>query len=120
MLVTSNLILLMMVHWLADFALQSPDQANNKWHSAEALGRHVFTYSICMSVVLLYLFSGEFPIRTTLFGCALLAVSHYLIDFVTSKITHKLYEDSRYHDFFVVIGFDQFLHMLTIIPFCVK
>lgn len=118
MISASNLVLLMLTHWLADFALQTQEQANNKWSNSWALISHVGTYGICMSLVLLYLMPGEFSIVCKLFACALLVSSHYCIDYVTSKITHKLYEEKSYHDFFVVIGFDQFLHLLTIIPFC--
>ena len=116
----SNFVLLLLVHWLADFALQTQEQANNKWHSSWALLKHVMTYGFCMSVVLFQFFPAEFSFSTKLFGCGLLALSHFCIDWVTSKCTHKLYEEKRYHDFFVVIGFDQFLHILTIIPFSVE
>ena len=107
----TSLIVLLLVHWLADFALQTEKQANNKNHSLIALGGHVLTYGISMGIAMLCLY----PCRKMAISAGLLAASHFLIDFVTSKITHRLYEEKRYHDFFVVIGFDQFLHLLTII-----
>jgi hypothetical protein len=40
----------------------------------------------------------------------LIFVTHWITDYFTSRRTSKLYKEERYHDFFVVIGFDQVLH----------
>jgi hypothetical protein len=42
------------------------------------------------------------------------ALAHFLTDWVTSRATSALYKEERYHDFFVVIGFDQLLHYVTL------
>lgn len=48
----------------------------------------------------------------------ILFVSHTIIDYSTSRITSKLYKENKIRSFFDVIGFDQYLHYLTIfIPY---
>ena len=41
---------------------------------------------------------------------AVIFITHWLTDYFTSRLTSKLYKEERYHDFFVMIGFDQVLH----------
>lgn len=114
----SSFVLLLLVHWLADFALQTPEQANNKYNNPTALGAHVLTYGASMGVAIVCLFAGNHP--GAMLACAVIVVlvSHFIIDGITSKLTHYLYQEKRYHDFFVVIGFDQLLHVLTILAIC--
>lgn len=111
---TQFFIMLLLVHWLADFCLQTQEQANNKYNSLIALLSHVATYTMCMTVVIAAFCVSSLGPITVLCAGICLGISHFLIDFVTSKITHRLYEAKRYHDFFVVIGCDQFLHVLTL------
>jgi hypothetical protein len=33
---------------------------------------------------------------------------------VTSRITSRLWQEEREHDFFVVVGFDQLIHQVTL------
>ena len=107
--------MLLMVHWLADFSLQTQEQANNKYNSLTVLLSHVVTYTMCMTTVIAAFYVVKLGLITVIYVGLCLGISHFLIDFVTSKVTHKLYEAKRYHDFFVVIGFDQFLHVLTLV-----
>lgn len=102
-------ILALAFHWMADFALQTNEQASEKHNNICALLRHVLTYTASMAVFFICLF------RDWGIFCALLTgIFHFFIDFITSRITHKLYKENRIHDFFVVIGADQFLHVSQI------
>ena len=114
----SSFVLLLLVHWLADFALQTQEQANNKYKDFGALSGHVLTYSTAMAIAICSLYYGTVAFWFLPAAVIFILFSHLYIDMLTSKETHALYEQKRYHDFFVVIGFDQLLHMLTILLIC--
>lgn len=100
---------ILLIHWFADFVLQRREWAENKSKSIVALSKHCAIYSICFIV-----FGFVFGLSYWLIN----SVSHFVIDFITSKCTTKLYNKGDYHNFFVVIGFDQFLHLLFLLyPF---
>jgi hypothetical protein len=48
----------------------------------------------------------------------LIFVTHWITDFITSKITSRLWKKATvsgdYHNFFVVVGVDQMIHILTL------
>jgi hypothetical protein len=43
----TEIILMLFIHWIADFVLQTHWQATNKSKNNIALTQHVTTYSIC-------------------------------------------------------------------------
>lgn len=109
---------LMIAHFVGDFLLQSDWMAANKSKNVQALVAHVWVYS------LIFLWFGPtFWLITWL--------SHFLTDAITSRVTSKLwfvvpaggagsgwftYDTSgKRHWFFVVIGLDQLIHMVTLI-----
>lgn len=101
--------IILLVHWIADFVLQKREWANNKSKSIIALSKHCAVYSLCL-IPFIFQFGVMYWVINS--------VGHFLIDFCTSKVTSKLYLKGDYHNFFVVIGFDQFLHyILLFYPF---
>jgi len=97
-----TVIALCFVHFFADFICQSDWMAQNKSSSNKALGLHVVCYSIPF-----LLFGLKFAIVT--------GILHFIIDYITSRITKKLWEKKQVHNFFVVVGFDQFLHVVSLL-----
>ena len=99
------LVYLLFVHWFADFVLQTEEMAEKKSEPYNfALLEHCFIYGACFIVATL----------NPLYGLAL-GFIHFPVDYYTSRVNKQLYNDNKIHRFFVSIGFDQFLHMATII-----
>lgn len=102
MIDVTTLLLLVWVHWFADFILQSDRIAINKSSSNNILLWHVTLYGAC--------FVG--------FGFVFALVNgllHFATDWCTSRITKKLWIAEQRHWFFVVIGADQAIHMTCLI-----
>ena len=98
-------------HWVADFVCQTHWQASNKSKNWNALTRHVASYTAIMSALCFPLFFGwsVWPGRLAIFAGVTFVV-HFCTDAITSRITSRLYAKGDWHNFFVVVGFDQFLH----------
>lgn len=101
--------LLLVVHWVADFVMQTHWQASNKSKRMDALVRHVGTYTAVLTVASVALFGID--------GLPFAAVNgglHFATDYVTSRASSKLWAKQDWHNFFVVIGLDQLIHQLTL------
>lgn len=114
-----NFILLMVVlHFVSDFVLQTHWQAINKNRYWDALLMHTFMYSICVTIglsayiMLNYGFQNIAQQLTTFFAITL--ISHTVIDYISSREAKKFFDRSDYHNGFVVIGLDQMIHYLQL------
>lgn len=94
----------MFAHWVADFVCQSDWMAQNKSKSNQALTIHCNVYSLVIGLM-----TWNF-----LFGLAV-GLIHYPVDYITSRINSKLWAEKKVHWFFVSVGFDQFIHFVTLI-----
>lgn len=97
-----NIILLVWTHWFADFFLQTDWMAVNKSKSNKALLAHCAIYGACL-----------IPFGFTF--ALLNALIHFGVDYCTSRWTSKLFAKGDRHNFFVVIGLDQAIHITTLI-----
>jgi predicted Abi (CAAX) family protease len=98
MIKISNIILLLVSHFIGDFLFQSTFMANYKSKSFIVLGLHAFLY---MTPFLVF-FGWKFAILN--------GILHFCVDGITSRFTSKLWAKKEQHWFFVVIGFDQLIH----------
>jgi len=105
------IIIVFFLHFIADFGLQTRKMAENKSHSIKYLTLHVITY--CIPFLLLSVGFGwtmEFLwFMVWLFG------THWITDFITSKFTAYFWKHKKIKDFFLMIGFDQFIHAVTLL-----
>lgn len=98
-----NIVLaLFAVHFIADFFIQTEHQAMNKSKSIWPLTRHCITYGLCFLP-----FGVVFAFMTGLL--------HIVVDYATSRMTASLWAKGETRRFFQVIGFDQFLHAISLV-----
>lgn len=91
------------IHWLADFVLQSDKMAKNKSTSNKWLLCHASTYTAVLSIC----FGWQYGLVNGLV--------HLVVDYCTSRATSALWKKGEVHYFFVVIGFDQAIHITTLL-----
>jgi membrane-bound metal-dependent hydrolase YbcI (DUF457 family) len=106
-------LFILLVHWFADFVLQTHHMSTRKSSSNYYLTLHVTVYAFA-TIFLWALVLPLLQIHLTFNGVWLsfiaIFVMHWITDYFTSRLTSKLYKEERYHNFFVVIGLDQVLH----------
>jgi hypothetical protein len=108
-----QLVGLLAVHWLADFVLQSHWMSVNKSKRIDALATHVAVYTGTLLVGAGLIFGVRQTVPLLLF-VGVNGLLHFATDFVTSRITSRLWQLKREHDFFVVVGLDQLIHQATL------
>ena len=92
-----SILLILFLHFFADFILQNDYMAQNKSSSNKALGLHVLLYSLPFIIIS--------PLYALING-----IAHFITDYISSRITKKLWQKQEVHWFFVVIGLDQLAH----------
>jgi hypothetical protein len=107
--------LLLWHHYVADFMLQSHWMATNKSKRLDALLLHVGIYTFYL-IVAMTLLTWSNPLAFPVLSYALLnGALHFCIDFVTSKLSAFAWQEEEWHGFFLIVGFDQFLHTACLI-----
>jgi hypothetical protein len=98
--------IIILVHWIADFVLQTHWQATNKSTSNRALLSHTGIYSLAWilpAIILLGIVDGIIFVGITF-------ILHTITDYFTSRLNSHLWKKGDIHNFFVSVGFDQILH----------
>ncbi len=113
-----TVIILALIHWEADFSMQTSEMAMNKSKSNYWLTLHALTYT---GVTLLFWRFFVFDVFHTYYFIdyvkfsAFIFLTHWITDYITSRMTGKLYKEGKYHEFFALIGIDQVLHLVQIL-----
>ena len=108
------IIWLLFAHWVADFVFQSDWMSKGKSKNNGILLTHCLTYGL----VILFFIIVKNPSKLfypMLIFSSVVAIIHFPVDYVTSRINAKFWAEKRVHLFFVSIGFDQFIHGTTLI-----
>lgn len=117
-------VFILTAHWLGDFVLQSHWMASNKSKNNEALSAHIVVYTLTLLAL------GGAAIKGAVNASAILIIAfvavngalHFITDYFTSRWTSRLFgrwlsntqDTAAIHNFFVVIGFDQLIHHVTL------
>lgn len=127
----SALVMLLSCHFVGDFVFQSDRMATGKSKSFMVLAQHVTAYLVPFVVALAFWHGEMLAYRAGLFVVATAGL-HFAQDAITSRITSKLWFFEPYFDaysgdgkfrikasgnrhwFFVMIGFDQLLHVYAL------
>ena len=117
------IILLFLLHLVADFIFQPRWIANTKSYNIESLLWHVLIYTTTMCIFLIAVgYISKYSITSVIPMFVIgVALSHLMVDFVSSKMTKKFHLDGKQYAFFTTIGLDQFLHeasLLIIVQHC--
>ena len=109
--------IIIFIHWISDFVLQTDWQAQNKSKSNFALLSHTSNYSLVWLLPMCLVFgkmkegaTTEWIIWSTFYFSMITFVVHTITDYFTSRLNSKLWSASKVHYFFVSVGFDQVLH----------
>lgn len=97
------LLLLLSIHFVADFVLQSGSMATKKSTSNLWLSYHAAVYTLMFAILTLH------PTFALVNG-----VLHWATDWITSRINARLWTAGRVHEFFVGVGADQLVHFATL------
>lgn len=110
---------LMFCHWIADFLLQNDWMALNKSKQSISLLAHCLVYTTTMVLWIGVTVGCPVALVIVLKALGLLWLgifaSHFAIDWLTSRLNHWLWNQGHRHWFFVSIGFDQWLHFVTLV-----
>jgi hypothetical protein len=119
-----DLIFVLFIHFIADFIFQSRQMGVKKSKNIYWLTTHIYVYSI-----ITFIGWGLFFKLTPRMGFELLTLTiftHFLTDFITSKLSSRFYlkskkskslKEANYFEwlFWSTIGFDQLIHATTLI-----
>ena len=104
-------VYILLIHYLGDFVLQTDWQAKNKSSSNFALNRHVLTYSLTWFAAS-YIYFGNIGIAGMFW--LITYICHFATDYITSRAVKKQFEKEDHHTGFMIIGFNQVLHLLQL------
>jgi hypothetical protein len=104
------IIVILFVHFWADFVFQTDWMAQNKSKDATALMLHVVVYTAILAVGTVLFIPKIFYFYSLANG-----IVHWLVDFFTSRLNSRLYQLPSKHWFFVGVGLDQFIHAACLI-----
>lgn len=108
-------LVILFIHWFADFVIQTDKQAKGKSKNWHDLLEHTLSYSTVWLIIGSLLSVGTPNIWTGCWFALITFICHTITDYFTSRLNSKLWAKGDVHNFFVSIGFDQFLHYIQLL-----
>ena len=112
-------VVILFLHWIFDFVLQTDEQGKNKSSDFNVLLEHVFLYSWfwCIPLIIYAIMKQGSGILVLFIPITF--ICHGIIDYCTSRVGKRLLQKAEltknHHNFFVNIGFDQWLHQAQLL-----
>lgn len=116
-----DILLIIWAHFVADFMLQNDKMAQNKSTSNIWLSNHVMVYSAAMLGIMapfVYFMdsaTSHIQLLWLLVWVTINGALHWITDWCSSRATSYLWQKGDRHNFFVVIGADQAIHLSTMV-----
>lgn len=110
-------ILIIFLHWFADFVCQTREMGTKKSTSNYWLSYHVLAYSFVTLVFWHFCFlqpSHDYVMLDFAKFFLFIYSTHWITDYTTSRMSGYFYVKSDFYNFFNVIGFDQILHYIQL------
>ena len=111
-------ILIVVIHWVADFIFQAEKWSLGKSKKITPLLKHTATYA-AVWLIPVYLMTAD--LMGTIIFVLTAFVAHTIIDYFTSKVVSKKFGNQYYGSpipnfgAFTTIGFDQVLHYVQLV-----
>jgi len=106
---------ILFIHWIFDFIFQTDKDAKGKSTSIKCLLNHTFFYSLYWTIPMMALVVFHDKPFCILWFVPITFVAHTITDYFTSKLNTHLYKKGDIHNFFVSVGFDQWLHVVQLL-----
>lgn len=115
MFTLTEIFSIIVIHWIADFVLQTDKQAKGKSKNWSDLLEHTNNYSLLWTIIGMFytIISLNTSWNWLLFGL-ITFIAHTITDYFTSRLNSKLWAKGQTHNFFVSVGFDQILHYIQL------
>lgn len=106
---------ILLIHFLADFVLQTHDQAQKKSEGENAFNVHLFYHTLTYTFIwAIWFLSMPFMKLYFIIFVLGIGIPHYFVDWCTSRISKPLFQKGDYHNGFVVVGADQLIHYVCL------
>lgn len=117
---TVLVLYMLFTHFVSDFIMQTDEMAKGKSTSIKWLTLHILMYGLVMlgflSPLLLVGFIFSLKLVLVVLGYIIVnMILHWITDYFTSRQTKRLFEAQKIHEFFVVIGLDQYIHTFCLL-----
>lgn len=109
-----QIVVMIFFHWVADFLLQTHEMSINKSKSNYWLTKHIKAYMLGLLPITYMVIHFGGTIGGAFLWWVLNGGLHWVTDYFTSRWTSKLWAKQEVHNFFVVIGLDQFIHYICL------
>lgn len=133
-----TIIIIIILHWIADFVLQTDKMAKGKSKNWSDLLGHTFLYScVWFAATIFGALILRYSVNVIYYFFLITFILHTITDYFTSRLNSKLYAKVEYyralkgtdinnieyydkqeglavHNFFMAIGFDQLLHYIQL------